>query len=348
MRPRIRQVAAALAALSLLAALGGALREPGVRRRAVAQFPMRGRLVDVGGGRRIQIDCRGQGTPTIVLEAGLDPYGALGWAPVHDSLAAITRTCAYSRAGILWSDPAPGRFRVARAAADLHQALLAAGERAPLVMVGHSIGAPYVMTFAARYPADVAALAFIDGSHPAQVARLTAARAYPGAPVLALVQVASRLGPPLAAVGALRLVPHFAGLSRWPAELAQRYQAIAPGSVAAMLREARETAATLAAVARDTALGDRPLLVMTALRPRQGAPAGFEARRLHAWGALHDDATRWSSRGRQVRVRDAGHYIHHDQPGLVTRELARRVAEIRRGDGLDDAAAPRERRVARP
>lgn len=348
MRPRIRPVAVALVALPLVAALGGALHEPGARRRAVAQFPMPGRLVDVGGGRRIQLDCRGHGTPTIVLEAGLDPYGSLGWAPVHDSLAAITRTCAYSRAGILWSDPAPGRFDVRQAAAELHAALLAAGERAPLVMVGHSIGAPYVMAFSARYPRDVAALAFIDGSHPGQVARLTAARAYPGAPVLGLVWVARRVGPPLAGVGALRLVPSFGGLAGWTLDLTARYQAMAPGSVAAMLREARETGATFTAVAADTLLGDRPLLVMTAMQVQRGGAPGFEARRLHVWGALHDEATHWSSRGRQVRVRDAGHYIHHDQPALVTRELSRLVAQVRGGDGLDDAAPPRERRLARP
>jgi hypothetical protein len=142
MRARIttRRLVAALAALALISATLGALREPGARRRALAQFPMRGRLVEVGGGRRIHLDCRGRGAPTIVLEAGLDPYGALSWESVLDSLAATTRTCAYSRAGILWSDPAVGRFDVRRAADDLHAALSAAGERTPWLLVGQSIG----------------------------------------------------------------------------------------------------------------------------------------------------------------------------------------------------------------
>ena len=48
------------------------------------------------------------GSPTVVLESGLDTYGSLAWASVHDSIAATTRVCAYSRAGIMWSDPASG------------------------------------------------------------------------------------------------------------------------------------------------------------------------------------------------------------------------------------------------
>ena len=42
----------------------------------------------------------------------------------------------------------------------LHAALQAAGERGPYVMVGHSLGGPYVMTFAQQFADEVAGVAF--------------------------------------------------------------------------------------------------------------------------------------------------------------------------------------------
>ena len=46
------------------------------------EHPAPGKLVDVGGGRHIQIDCRGDGSPTIVFQSGGDLLGSLAWTPV--------------------------------------------------------------------------------------------------------------------------------------------------------------------------------------------------------------------------------------------------------------------------
>ena len=35
------------------------------------RFPPPGRLVEIAPGRRLHLDCRGAGTPTVVLEAGI-------------------------------------------------------------------------------------------------------------------------------------------------------------------------------------------------------------------------------------------------------------------------------------
>ena len=140
----LKRIALGVAALGAIAVLSGAIYEELMRRRTLAAFPVPGRLVDVGGGRRIQIDCRGAGSPTVVLESGLDHLGSLSWVAVHDSISTTTRVCAYSRAGIMWSDPSDAPFDLASVARDLHAALRAAGERAPYVLVGHSIGGPYV------------------------------------------------------------------------------------------------------------------------------------------------------------------------------------------------------------
>src|SRR5688572_11977308 len=142
------------------------------RVQASAKHPAPGRLVDVGRGRRIQIDCRGSGSPTVVFESGLDNYGSLAWSFVHDSIAKNTRACAYSRAGIMWSDPATDRRSPA---IDLHTALIAAGQQPPYVLVAHSLGGPYALTFTKLYGADVHGIVFVDATNPDQFPRFEAA-----------------------------------------------------------------------------------------------------------------------------------------------------------------------------
>jgi pimeloyl-ACP methyl ester carboxylesterase len=130
------------------------------RHRLLPLYAGRGERVDVGG-RSLYLDCRGSGSPTIVLEAGMGD-GVAGWAPVIDGMAATTRTCAYDRAGRGASDRR-GRHTVADAADDLRHLLAVAGETPPFVVVGHSLGEVYVRVFADRYRADVAGLVLVDG-----------------------------------------------------------------------------------------------------------------------------------------------------------------------------------------
>jgi pimeloyl-ACP methyl ester carboxylesterase len=193
-------------------------------------------------------------------------------------------------------------------------------------MVGHSLGGPYALTFTARYPREVVGLALVDASHPDQVARFAAAGAAPPAPMRALMWAAPRAGPALARVGVLRLLPDFA-LRGWTAAERDAFVALAPPSLAAMLVEGRALDASLASAGRATTLGERPLVVLTAMRPAPGGEPEASARHLAAWRALHEEEARWSTRGRHVLVADASHYIHVDRPDLVVAEVRRLVAE---------------------
>ena len=127
---------------------------------ALAAVAGNGERVDIGG-RSLYLDCRGSGSPTIVLEAGMGD-GVAGWLPVMDGLAATSRTCAYDRAGRGASD-GHDRYAVGDAADDLHALLETAGESPPYILVGHSLGEVYVRVFADRYRADVAGLVLVDG-----------------------------------------------------------------------------------------------------------------------------------------------------------------------------------------
>lgn len=87
----------------VLGSIAGAVYEQAARRRAARDFPPEGVLLEVDG-RVSHIDCEGEGSPTVVLEAGADVGGSYAWATVHSGIAAISRTCSYDRAGMLWSD----------------------------------------------------------------------------------------------------------------------------------------------------------------------------------------------------------------------------------------------------
>jgi len=129
------------------------------RRAPTVAYATLGARVDIGG-RSIYLDCRGEGSPTIVLDAGMGS-GADGWGTVFDSLAATSRTCAYDRPGRGSSDPR-GRHTLVDTATDLRAALQAAGEDAPFIVVGHSHGGDYARVFGGRFRDEVAGIVLLD------------------------------------------------------------------------------------------------------------------------------------------------------------------------------------------
>ncbi len=323
-------VVAALAATTLGA---GALYEAFSRSGAAKAFAPPGRMVDIGG-RRIQLDCRGAGAPTVVFESGLDGLGALAWSAVQDDVAKFTRACAYSRAGIMWSDDAGRPFAAANVAEDLHRALAAAGEKGPYVLVAHSLGGPYSLVFTGRYGADVAGLVFVDASHPDQLARLRAAAGKP----LDQGAASNKLGDALAWTGLVRLITSSGQVvpTHAPAWISAPNRAFLPRSLHAVVTENDAVPATLAAAGRTRSLGDRPLVVLThgvgmsaADQKTAGLTPAAAARTEAAWQAMQNDEATWSTRSRRQVVAGATHYIQFDRPQVVVAAVREVVDEVR-------------------
>jgi pimeloyl-ACP methyl ester carboxylesterase len=131
-------------------------------------------LVDIGGGHRMYLECRGIGSPTAVLVGGLRA-SAEDWniadksgPAVFPEVAKFTRVCTYDRPGTpvgdnqSRSDPVRQPTTARDAVADLHALLSVAGERGPDVLVGHSYGGLVARLYASTYSEDVSGLVLVD------------------------------------------------------------------------------------------------------------------------------------------------------------------------------------------
>ena len=325
-----KRIAVGLGGLLVLAIVFGASAEAVMRSRAARNYPAPGRLVDIGG-RHIQLDCRGAGSPTVILESGLDNLGSLSWALVHDSIATTTRTCAYSRAGIMWSDAGRGAFDSKRVSEDLHAALLKAGERAPFVVAGHSLGGPYALLFAGLYPSEVAGLVFVDASHPDQLERLRKATGNSMQPPTGMLSAVAALS----WTGIIRLVPDGASPKLPPAAI-RAAGAYTSKSLGPTLRELKALSGTFNAAGQYRQLGDRPVVVLTAMAPmgddvlKSAGLTRDQGDRMRAeWKLLHDDEATWSTHSRHELVPDATHYIQLDRPDVVIKAVREVVGAVR-------------------
>ena len=166
---------AAVATVLLLAACSPTVQSrPGTPTPTPDAVADRSGPVDVGGGREIHIECRGTGSPTVVLVSGLGD-GAGVWSThggddqssptVYDDVATFTRVCAYDRPGTNGSRSTEvAQPTSAQISADDLQALLSAsGEAGPFVLAGHSYGGPIIRLYASDHPDEVAGLVLVDG-----------------------------------------------------------------------------------------------------------------------------------------------------------------------------------------
>ncbi len=155
--------------LLLLLAVCGLIYERASQAGDLRDYPPPGELINLGG-YRLHLYCTGQGSPTVVLEHGLDG-SYLDWRKVQPEIASFTRVCSYDRAGYGWSDRSPKPRIPSAIVEELRSVLEKSGEQPPFILVGHSMGAFNVLMFAHRYPEEVSAIVLVDGSHPDEFLR---------------------------------------------------------------------------------------------------------------------------------------------------------------------------------
>jgi pimeloyl-ACP methyl ester carboxylesterase len=172
---RIGMALLGLIVVLLALAVAGAIYQAIATERAERAYPPPGEMVDVGG-YSLHINCVGQGSPTVVLDAALGDFSAQ-WVRVQREVSGTTRVCAYDRAGMGWSEIGPEPRDAKQITGELHTLLSKADIEGPYVLVGHSFGGMYMQTYAARYPDEVAGVALVDSStEPDQFSQRSEAR----------------------------------------------------------------------------------------------------------------------------------------------------------------------------
>jgi pimeloyl-ACP methyl ester carboxylesterase len=241
----------------LLSAIGGAYAT--YRETTQTSFAMPGRLIDIGG-HQLHINCTGTGSPTVVLEPGLgEPSVAMAW--ITPNIAADTRVCVYDRAGRGWSESVSKPRDGIQTATDLHTLLERAGEPGPYVLAGHSAGGIYVLNFARLYPKQVAGVVLLDSMHPEQYTRIATWPAFYESfrRFSALMPSLSRLGIGHAVYGTA-----YGDLPE-TARDQQRSFWSAPRHSRSLRDEFSRLRTAMAQAGALTNLGDRPLVVVSAL-----------------------------------------------------------------------------------
>ena len=335
-----------------------------VSEQALAAFARPHQLVDIGGGRRLNLFCTGEGRHTVLLEAGGSDWSAI-WGLVQPQLEGDARICSYDRAGLGYSDPAIGPRSPNAIVADLHALIRAAGLTTPLVLVGHSLGGFNVKLYAALHPEDVAGLVLVDPSEertaerfrPWLVARLgpvaaarielrdidgirflmwryercaAAAREAPLDPASITYRrctdpVRPRLGPAIAA-------------ERLRLQVTEAYQSAQSSEIANSVYGGDQADSVYRTLFQGRPFGDRPLVVLThglfdAADPADAADHAGMVR-------LHRQSAALSRRGTHRVVPGTSHNIEIDAPEAVVEAVREVLAQLRSGASRTARAAP--------
>ena len=276
----------------LLGGCGGGEEAPAVESQPVARTGVVQEQIDVGG-RALYLECSGgtdeDGAPTVILDAGLG--GSTGsWNVLRSLLPGSVRACAYDRAGLGGSDPAPAGPRTAAdLAADLDLLLRAAEIEPPYVMVAHSLGPWVSLLYAAEHPGDVQGMVLVDPRAP----QVTAAW-------LADAQAAAAADPAAK-------------------EMVDAMQAFAsdPSTNDEGLDVAGSEKELLDALGGDEPLlGDAPLVVLAGERTSDDFPPVVRAAWTRSWRTSMRSLLDLSSAARLVPV-DTGHMIPDEAPAAI-------------------------------
>jgi pimeloyl-ACP methyl ester carboxylesterase len=299
-------------------------------------------LVDVGGGRRMNIVCMGHGSPTVVFEYGLGGH-MLDWQKVQEPVSALTTTCFYDRAGYGFSDPSPRPMTAQNVTDDLKRLLDKADVQKPIVLVGHSLGGLYATLYADRFSSQVAGLVLIDPAFagqdldetPEEQARAQAVfdrsqnwirncamlarthRLSPNHPADCFLPMAGRTPAEVDYLGEQLFQPF-----RWDAMLSESQNLHAPNALSEDEREEQRTARSFA---------DMPVIVLTAstIPSEPGEAPEEHAKSVAHWRAGHDRLAVRSTKGESLVVANATHMIQLDQPQAAIDAIRKVVVQVR-------------------
>lgn len=316
----IRKIALTAALMVVLLVVAGVCYQ-GIEESADARrFPEMGRLVDAGG-IRLNINCIGQGSPTVVLESGLASFSP-AWQPVQQGIAGFTRVCSYDRAGYAWSDSSPLPRTSRQIAIELHTLLESAGEKPPFVLAGHSFGGLDIRAYNGLYAGEVAGMVLVESTHPDLLKRLPASIKAASDRAQKRRERETFFAPLLWRSGIARFMSRrqIEDPNEDFGDREYAYFCLQPKFIDAVTREAGALEESGVQVNASGTLGDKPLIVLTAGRGFLGIPVrGKDLEDIRdIWvNDLQLQLTHLSSEGKRIMVPDSDHMIPSERPDAI-------------------------------
>ena len=274
-------------------------------------------LVDIGG-RNLYLECRGEGSPTVILESGAggradvwsrdleEPEGER--TMVLPGVAEFTRVCAYDRPGTMGdvnpsldpygplfypsrSDPVPQPRTAQDMVDDLHALVDAAAIPGPYVLVAHSAGGLVARLYASEYPDEVVGMVLLDSTHEDVWLRFQEALTPEQWEVFEALTVTNQ-----------DLLDAYPEAERW------HTAPLADEATSAQVRQAR----------KEAPLHPMPLVVLMHGIPFGDPFPGWPAVKMEAiMHDLQEDLATLVPNAHFAIATESGHNIHQDQPDLV-------------------------------
>ncbi len=316
------RVALSIVGLSILLAIAGAAYQTVETRADAARSPESGRLVD-SGGHRLNINCTGTGSPTVILEAGLGDL-ASEWKRVQPEIATFAHVCSYDRAGYGSSDAGPLPRTSAQIAEELHTLLRNAEVAPPFILVGHSFGGYSVRVYNGKYPTEVVGIVLVDATQEDQYELLPPRWKEIGAAQLKRYESQAKFAPLFIDLGIARVMLRARALRGAAQGLNETSYLILQSKY--LRARASELAAIQISAGQARAAGDfraKPLIVLTAGRNadevlRNGLNERDFDRFQRIWvDDLQMRLARLSARAERIIVSDSGHDIPSERPDAI-------------------------------
>ena len=282
-------------------------------------YPAPGQFVVVGD-HQLHLRKMGEGSPTIILEAG-SAESSLIWRDLPEQLAKFAAVVSYDRAGYAWSEKAKTPRTGENIVSELYAALQKLDMEGPYILVAHSAGGLYSRLFAMKYPEVVAGLLLLDPTpenFSQESAMIYAKEGIDpndtGLPSDTMLRVMKH-------TGILRLLKDSL-LSQLPEEERSRFIDVElNGSYVDTIEQENSLLGLTEKELQGQKIGSIPLRIITHGVPNDATLLGMSvesSNRLEdIWQKLQQETLQISSDSKLIVAKNSGHMIMHDEPELV-------------------------------
>lgn len=313
-RKRSVKMMIGILAFLLVIFIVGAIYQAASLRADQQKYPPVGKMIEVNG-HRMHMYGEGEGEITVVLGSGFGtPSPYVDFYPLYSKLSKHTRVVVYERPGYGWSETTKDNRDVDIITEEIHTLLEKTGEKPPYLLVGHSLASLESIRFAQMYEDEVAGIVMLDGGSPEFY------QSDKSSPALPLYGIQM-----LKHTGVLRTLMHVDGVANLLTKPQEGYGELTPEKLKELnavmvnkntynrnlIQESNNVTKNAQTVIDGGRLQNIPLTLFTSGNNNQEKK----------WSQTQKDFTKWSNKSKQIVIEGAGHYVHHDDPDLIVKEI---------------------------